>query len=113
MAHLPIVGLALALVGGFQVLAGLVLGALGIVFGANRLVVLIDGAVALAADVVDPTQVYVGPNFGPFGVEIAIDSRAELVRRALKIVLKEVGFGDAIVGQRTGALGFQRFLVFA
>src|SRR5580700_6860802 len=100
LPRLSIVGPALALVGGLQILGGLFLSPLSVVFGADRLVVLVHGAVALAADIVNPAQVYPRPDFGPFRVEVAVQRRTELVGRFLIIILQEIGLGDAIVRQR-------------
>ena len=53
---------------GFQVLGGFGLRALSVVLGADGQVVLVDGALACTADVVDLAHVDVGPDFGPLGL---------------------------------------------
>ena len=57
-----LVQVVLALVGRFEVLGGHFLRALGVVLGTLSEVVLIDGALPLAGDVVDPAHMDVGPD---------------------------------------------------
>src|SRR5258705_11000742 len=102
---------ALPLVGRLKVLAGFLLRPLRVVFGANRQIVFADGALALPGYIEDLAQVDVAPDFAPFRVQIAGQALAEGVRRLLVVILQEVDLRDAVVSQRTGAIGLKRPLI--
>ena len=72
--------------------------------------VLIDGAGAVAAEVVDLPQIDVRPDFDPFvaRVQIAVERVAECVRRRRIILLIEKGFAHAEVGERVVLLQVER-----
>jgi hypothetical protein len=60
-----------------QEFGGLFLRALGVVLGANGEVVLVHGALPLPGDVEDLAQIDVRPDFGPLGLEVAVQRLAE------------------------------------
>ena len=64
--------------------------ALRVVLGADRQVVLVHRALALAGDVEDLAQIDVRPDFGPLRLQVAVQRFAEFVRRRLIVVLQEV-----------------------
>src|ERR1700733_10935304 len=101
----------LALVGFAQEVLDFVLGALGIVARPLRLLVLVDGAVALTGDVENVTELDMRPHLGPLGLEIPIERLAIFIGCRLVVVLEEVHFGDAEMRQRIVALRLERFLV--
>ncbi len=84
---LLILGAPFTLIRCLKVLGGLFLGPGGIVFGADRLVVLVHGAVALTADVVDLAKIDARPDFSPFRIQIAIQNGAKFVSRLLESAL--------------------------
>src|SRR5206468_5693258 len=90
----------LSLVGLLQVPGHFILRALRVIAGPLRQLILVDGALALAANVEDLAQVDVPPHFGPLRIEIAVERFAKFIRRRLIIILEEEYFADAIVCER-------------
>src|SRR5208337_772124 len=76
-----------------QVFAGFVESALGVVLGLQCLLILIDGALALAAHVEDFAELNVAPDLGPLGLAITVEGIAIGVRRGLVVALQEKDLG--------------------
>ena len=63
--------------------------------------VFVDGALALAGDIEDFSQLNMAPDFSPARLPVAVDGRSVGVRRGLVVSLQEKDLRDAIVGKGT------------
>ena len=104
IAPLPLIRL-------FQILRRFFLRAQRVVAGADRVVIFVDRALALARYIEDLAQIDVRPNFGPLRIQVAVQRFAKLVRRRLVVILREEQLAYAEVRQRAVAIGVQRLLI--
>ena len=100
----------LLLEGLLQILPRFIQRALCVVVGLQRLPVFVGGALALSRDVENLAQLDVAPDLGPARLAIAVQAVAVGVGRGLEVTLQEENLGDAIVGQRTVLVDFERLV---
>ncbi len=89
----------LPLVRRLQILGRFFQRALRIVLGPLRLLILVDGAFALAGDVEDLAEEDMRPYLGPLRLQIPILSLAEFIRRSLVVALFEKSLGNTEMRQ--------------
>src|SRR6476660_1761131 len=89
-----------ALVGFLQVFTGFFQSAEGVVVGLQGLAILAHGALALAGDVEDFSQLDAAPDFRPTRIAIAVNRGAIGIGRRLIIPLQEEDFSDPVMRQR-------------
>src|SRR5229473_4693046 len=101
------------LIGLLEVSSGFRLSAASVIVGLLGLVVLVDGALPLAADVEDLANVNVRPDLDPLvaGVQVAQAGFAEGIGGGLVVLLVEECLAHAEVGQRVVFLHLERALV--
>src|SRR5207245_944615 len=95
-----LVGLG-AFVGFFQMLAGFVERALGIVVCLGSLAVFVDRSLALPGDIENLAELNVAPDFCPARIAVAVERVTISICGGLVVFLQEEDFGDAVMRERT------------
>src|SRR6185437_15089434 len=95
----------------YEILGGFFLGSRSVIVSPHCLPVFVHRAIALARNVEEFPKIDARPDLYPTGLQIAINRRAELIRRRLIVALLKEQFANAIMRQRAGFVHIQRCLV--